>query len=198
MVQSASQQRRESLVVGNDAEQGKPRCVDGVVDGRVQGVQEPLLGAVDNQMQLAVRKGVQLHDRALRVAQAGGIARGHDHGAICAAGGEHERIADAGGGVNQAEVELSAYLVQQLLHLCGGRQRGGADGSGEQIKVGVERVADDRLRERAAEGDHVGKVHQRAVGHSEIEVEIAQPDVAVEQQRLFPEPRESHAGERGE
>ena len=142
---------------------------------------------------------MQLHHGALRVAQARGVVRGDDHGAVGAAGGKREGFADAGGGVDEAEVEMAADLVDKPLHLALARQaHAEAHGRGEQIQVRVERVAHDGLSECRASGDHVGEVHERAVRDPEVEVEIAQADVAVEQQRFFAELRERHAGERRE
>ena len=135
----------------------------------------------------------------MRVAQARGIVRGDDHGAVGAAGGEREGFADAGGRVDEAEVKVTADLVEQALHFVSAREpHAEADGRGEQVEIGVERVAHDGLGKRGAPGDHVGKVHERAIRDPEVEVEVAKPDVAVEQQRLFAELRERHAGERGE
>jgi|GEM_PF-2828064 len=89
--------------------------------------------------------------------------------------------------------------VEQALHFISAREpHAEADGRGEQVEIGVERVAHDGLGKRGASGNHVGKVHERAIRDPEVEVEVAKPDVTVEQQRLFAELRERHAGERGE
>ena len=101
----APQNGGDVLILRNDAEQRQSCRVDGVVDGGVQGLQEPPPHAVDNEVQLSCREAVQLHHGALRVAQARGIVRGDDHGAVGAAGGEREGFADAGGGVDEAEVD---------------------------------------------------------------------------------------------
>ena len=142
---------------------------------------------------------MQLHHGALRVAQARRIVRCDDHGAVGTAGSKGEGFADARGGVDEAEVEIAADLVDEALHLALARKaRAEADGRGEQVEIGVERMAYHGLRKRRAAGDDVRKIHERAVGYAEVEVEVAQPDVAVEQQRLFAELRERHTGERGE
>ena len=94
---------------------------------------------------------------------------------------------------------MAADLVEQALHFVFAREpHAEADGRGEQVEIGVERVAHDGLSECRASGDHIGEVHERAVRYAEVEVEVAQADVAVEQQRFFAELRERHAGERRE
>ena len=124
---------------------------------------------------MPAREAVQLHHGALRVAQAGGVVRGDDHGAVGAAGGKREGFADAGGGVDEAEVEIAADLVDEPLHFApAGKTRAEAHGRGEQIQIRVERMAHDGLRERRAAGDDVRKVHERAVRYAEVEVEVAQ------------------------
>ena len=154
-----------------------------------------------------LRQAVSIRQRAavdVGVLLSGGVASSLLVGLLREAGVDNLStfsigFADAGGGVDEAEVEMAADLVDKPLHLALARQaHAEAHGRGEQIQVRVERVAHDGLSECRASGDHVGEVHECAIRYAEVEVEIAQADVAVEQQRFFAELRERHAGERGE
>jgi len=54
------------------------------------------------------------------------------------------------------------------------------------------------LLQRRASGDHVGKIHQRAVAHAERQVQIPQTHIAVEAQRPVSHLGERRPDERGE
>ena len=101
------------LVLGDYAEQGKPCGVDRVVDCRVQGFEQLAPHAVDHQMQLALRKAVQLHDRSLGVAKARRFGRRHDDHAVGAARRQTERATETGRRVDQAAVVLLADRPEQ-------------------------------------------------------------------------------------
>jgi len=137
----------------------------------------------------------------LCVPQSGGVGGGDDHHAVGAAGGQLEALTQSRRGVDEAIVILLAHLIQEPFHLLHGDVQlpGGGQGSGEQVELGILGVDSHRVRQCAAPGYNVGKVHQCTVCQPQGQVQVPQGNVTVQAQSALSQGGQSqpHVGGEG-
>ncbi|MPM38792.1 hypothetical protein SDC9_85422 [bioreactor metagenome] len=132
-------------------------------------------------MQPSTGKGLQLHDRMLRVPQGGGVRCGDYHTAVSAADRQTKTAVQSRRRVQQTVIIPLPSLIQQSAELTF------ADGAapvayrrGEQVKCGKTGLAHHRIFQRTSALSHIGKVHQGLVCEPQRKIEIPKPDVTVD------------------
>ena len=124
---------------------------------------------------------MELGHGSLGVPEGGGVYGGHHDGPVGGGAGQLEAGAQPGGGVHEHEIEAVLGVVYQ------GAEPFRVEAvrvhrSGEEIKALDLRLGHGGGGQGAAVAHHVGKIHQCPVGHTQHQVQVAQPDVQVDAQ----------------
>ena len=143
----------------------------------------------------------ELRHHPLRIPQGGGVGGGDHYAPVRPADCQAKALSQPRWGVHKDVIVLRLGLSEKGAHPP---LRNGAVGQGERGGEEKEIFNDGMLNggplQCTAALQHVGKVHQGAVGHAQRDIQIAQADVHVDAEDPVPQGRQTGrdaAGERG-